>query len=123
MVHPRKSRGLNQHPDVLHGLFLHHKRRLHTAVIDHEIREIISDAKILRLIGFQFPVKAVDLKRVGKGQKAALKCDIWKYSNRVETVPAKTQDGQETETEIDTSHYYKKLSHFFTAEQVEPVQA
>ena len=60
---------------------------------------------------------------VRKGQKAALKCDIWKYSNKIETVPAKTQDGQETEAEIDTSHYYKKLSHFFTAEQVEPVQA
>lgn len=56
---------------------------------------------------------------VRKGQKAALKCDIWKHSKKVEAVPAKTQDGQETEQDIDTSRYYRKLSHFFTAEQVE----
>ena len=60
---------------------------------------------------------------VRKGQKAALKCDIWKYSKKTETVPAKTPEGKETEQEIDINHYYKKLSHFFTIAQVEPVQA
>ena len=60
---------------------------------------------------------------VRKGQKAALKCDIWKYSKKTETVPAKTPEGKETEQEIDINHYYKKLSHFFTVAQVEPVQA
>ena len=59
---------------------------------------------------------------VRKGQKAKLKCDIWRYKKQVNTVPAKKENGEETEQEIDTSHYYKKLSAFFTGEQVERVQ-
>lgn len=62
-------------------------------------------------------------KRMGysvkKGEKACLKVDIWKKSNKKETVT--TKDGEEQE--VDMSRYYKKLSHFFTFSQVEKLPA
>lgn len=62
-------------------------------------------------------------KRMGytvkKGEKARLKVDIWKKSNKSQT--AETKDGDEIE--VDTGRFYKKLSHFFTFDQVEPITA
>ena len=57
--------------------------------------------------------------QVKKGEKARLKVDIWKKSNKTQT--AETKDGDEIE--IDTSRFYKKLSHFFTLDQVERIPA
>ena len=57
--------------------------------------------------------------QVKKGEKARLKVEIWKKSNKTQT--AETKDGNEIE--IDTSHFYKKLSHFFTLDQVEKLTA
>lgn len=52
---------------------------------------------------------------VKKGEKARLAVDIWMKSNKKQT--AETADSNEIE--IDTSRFYKKLSHFFTFDQVQ----
>ena len=74
--------------------------------------------------GRRLPVHTFsEWKRLGytvkKGEKACLKVYIWKKSNKTQT--AETKDGDEIE--IDTSRFYKKLSHFFTFEQVEKLTA
>lgn len=56
---------------------------------------------------------------VKKGEKSKLAVEIWMKSNKKQT--AETKDGDEIE--IDTSRFYKKLSHFFTFEQVEKLTA
>ncbi len=62
-------------------------------------------------------------KRMGfavkKGEKARMKCDIWRKSNKTQT--AETKDGDEIE--VDTGRFYKKLAHFFTFDQVEKITA
>lgn len=62
-------------------------------------------------------------KRLGfivkKGEKSKLACEIWMKSNKKQT--AETKDGDEIE--IDTSRFYRKLSHFFTFDQVEKLTA
>ena len=61
-------------------------------------------------------------KRMGytvrKGEKARMSCSIWRYNKKSETVQQK--DGEEKE--VDKSHFYKQLAHFFTAEQVEKLE-
>ena len=52
---------------------------------------------------------------VKKGEKARLAVEIWRKSNKTQTT--ETKDGEEIE--IDTSRFYKKLSHFFTFDQVQ----
>lgn len=74
--------------------------------------------------GHNLPLRTfAEWKRLGftvkKGEKARLKVEIWKKSNKTQT--AETKDGNEIE--IDTSRFYKKLSHFFTLEQVERIPA
>lgn len=51
---------------------------------------------------------------VKKGEKARLHCDIWMKSNK----KVETKDGEE----VENDRFYKKLSHFFTADQVTPIQ-
>lgn len=62
-------------------------------------------------------------KRLGfsvkKGEKARLKVDIWKKSNK--KITAENENGDEVEA--DTGRFYKKLSHFFTLDQVERIPA
>lgn len=62
-------------------------------------------------------------KRLGftvkKGEKARLKVDIWKKSNK--KITAENENGDEIEA--DTGRFYKKLSHFFTFDQVEKLTA
>lgn len=62
-------------------------------------------------------------KRMGysvkKGETAALKTEIWKKSTKKQTYTDK--DGNEQQ--IDPKRFYKKLSHFFTAAQVERATA
>lgn len=55
--------------------------------------------------------------QVKKGEKARLKVDIWKKSNKTVTIT----DGDGNETEAENGRFYKKLSHFFTVEQVERI--
>lgn len=56
--------------------------------------------------------------QVKKGEKARLKVDIWKKSNKA-VAKATMPDG--TEETIESGRFYKKLSHFFTFEQVERI--
>lgn len=51
--------------------------------------------------------------QVKKGQKARIAIDIWKKSNK----KRKNENGEEMEETED--RYYKKLSHFFTFDQVQ----
>lgn len=74
--------------------------------------------------GHQLPLHTfAEWKRLGfivkKGEKSKLAVDIWMKSNKKQT--AETKDGDEIE--VDTSRFYKKLSHFFTFEQVEKLTA
>lgn len=61
-------------------------------------------------------------KRMGfmvkKGEKARMKVEIWKKSNKT-VAKATMPDG--TEEEIESDRFYKKLSHFFTLDQVEKI--
>lgn len=57
--------------------------------------------------------------QVKKGEKAKMKCEIWKHSTKAVEIPMK--DGSKEETEED--RYFKKLAHFFTIEQVERIAA
>lgn len=63
-------------------------------------------------------------KRMGyavkKGEKARLKVDIWKKSNKT-VAKATMPDG--TEENVESDRFYKKLSHFFTFDQVEKIAA
>lgn len=60
-------------------------------------------------------------KRMGysvkKGETAALKAEIWKKSTKKQTCADK--DGNEQQ--VDPKRFCKKLSHFFTADQVEKI--
>lgn len=56
---------------------------------------------------------------VKKGEKAKLKIEIWKKSNK--KITAENENGDEVEA--DTGRFYKKLSHFFTLDQVERIPA
>lgn len=62
-------------------------------------------------------------KRMGysvkKGETAALKAEIWKKSTKKQTYTDK--DGNEQQ--VDPKRFYKKLSNFFTADQVERATA
>ena len=74
--------------------------------------------------GHQLPLHTFnEWKRLGftvkKGEKAALKVDIWKKSNK--KITAENENGDEIEAE--TGRFYKKLSHFFTFDQVERLPA
>ena len=57
---------------------------------------------------------------VKKGEKARLKVDIWKKSNKA-VAKATMPDG--TVEDVESDRFYKKLSHFFTFEQVEKIAA
>ena len=50
---------------------------------------------------------------------------IKQYLESIGELPLHTFNGwkERTEQEIYINHYYKKLSHFFTVAQAEPVQA
>lgn len=74
--------------------------------------------------GHQLPLHTfAEWKRLGfivkKGEKSKLHVDIWMKSNKKQT--AETKDGDEIE--VDTGRFYKKLSHFFTLDQVEKLTA
>lgn len=74
--------------------------------------------------GHQLPLHTfAEWKRLGfivkKGQKSKLAVDIWMKSNK--KITAETKDGEEIEA--DTGRFYKKLSHFFTLDQVERIPA
>lgn len=74
--------------------------------------------------GHQLPLHTfAEWKRLGftvkKGEKARLKVDIWKKSNK--KITAENEKGEEIEA--DTGRFYKKLSHFFTFDQVEKLTA
>lgn len=56
---------------------------------------------------------------VKKGEKAKLQIEIWKKSNK--KITAENENGEEIEAE--TGRFYKKLSHFFTLDQVERITA
>ena len=56
---------------------------------------------------------------VRKGEKAKLAVDIWMKSNK--KVQVETQEGNEQE--VETGRFYKKLSHFFTFDQVQKITA
>lgn len=63
-------------------------------------------------------------KRMGfavkKGEKARMQVEIWKKSTKI-VAKATMPDG--TEEEIESGRFYKKLSHFFTFDQVEKMAA
>ena len=54
--------------------------------------------------------------KVKKGEKAFLKASIWQKSTKKEEI--KNEETGEVEV-IEKGRFYKKLSHFFTIEQVE----
>lgn len=54
---------------------------------------------------------------VKKGEKSRLSVDIWMKSNR------KKKDENEQETAVEENRFYKKLSHFFTFDQVQKMEA
>lgn len=56
---------------------------------------------------------------VKKGEKARLAVDIWMKSNK--KIQVETQEGNEQE--VDAGRFYKKLSHFFTFDQVQKITA
>ena len=59
--------------------------------------------------------------KVRKGEHAVAKIQIWKHTGaKVETVP--TQDGKETEV-ADRGRMFMKIASFFSASQVEPIEA
>lgn len=68
--------------------------------------------------GHELPLHTfAEWKRLGysvkKGEKARMRCDIWRKSNK------KQQD--ENGEEVENDRFYKKLAHFFTADQVEKI--
>lgn len=74
--------------------------------------------------GHQLPLHTfAEWKRLGyivkKGEKSKLAVDIWMKSNK--KITAETKDGEKIE--VDAGRFYKKLSHFFTFEQVEKLTA
>lgn len=54
---------------------------------------------------------------VKKGEHAKMKCSIWRYK---ESEKKSKEDGEKNEKK--ESSYYMKLSHFFTADQVEKIE-
>ena len=77
------------------------------------------EAEAIIKTGMELPLHTfAEWKKLGyivkKGEKARLHCDIWMKSNK----KIVTKDGEEAEND----RFYKKLSHFFTADQVTPIQ-
>lgn len=62
-------------------------------------------------------------KRMGfavrKGEKAALKCDIWRFSECKNLRSAESQNDNAIQEKLKPSYYYKKTAFFFTRHQVE----
>jgi len=74
--------------------------------------------------GHQLPLHTfAEWKRLGyivkRGEKSKLAVDIWMKSNK--KITAETKDGEEIEA--DAGRFYRKLSHFFTLDQVERLPA
>lgn len=68
--------------------------------------------------GHELPLHTfAEWKRLGysvkKGEKARMRCDIWRKSNK----KVQTAYGEE----VENDRFYKKLSHFFTIDQVEKI--
>lgn len=63
-------------------------------------------------------------KRMGfavkKGEKACMKVEIWRKSNKT-VAKATMPDG--TVENVESDRFYKKLAHFFTFQQVEKIAA
>lgn len=55
---------------------------------------------------------------VKKGEKSKIKFEIWKYTAKKQEIQNK--DG--STDEIETGHFFLKMSAFFTAEQVEKIK-
>lgn len=78
------------------------------------------EAEAIIKSGHSLPLHTfTEWKRMGfsvkKGEHARLKVEIWKKSTKKQ----QTEDGEE----IDNGRFYRKLSHFFTLDQVEKVTA
>lgn len=79
-----------------------------------------TEAEAIIKSGHDLPLHTfAEWKRLGysvkKGEKACMKCDIWRKSNK------KQQD--ENGEEVESDRFYKKLAHFFTLAQVEKIAA
>lgn len=79
------------------------------------------EAEAIIKSGHSLPLHTfAEWKRMGynvkKGEKACLKCDIWRKSTKKLPVLV---DGEE----VENDRFYKKTSHFFTFNQVEKIQA
>lgn len=81
---------------------------------ESEAETIIKSGHLLPLHTF------AEWKRMGyivkKGEKARMKCDIWRKST-------KKQQAENGEEEEENGRFYKKLAHFFTIDQVERITA
>lgn len=55
--------------------------------------------------------------RVKKGEHAITKLTIWKYANR------RTDNDEEDTADENGGHCFRKLAYFFSASQVEPMEA
>lgn len=77
-----------------------------------------AEADAIIKTGHRLPLHTfAEWKRMGynvkKGEKARMKCDIWRKSNKKE----ENADGEE----VENDRFYKKVAHFFTFDQVEKI--
>ena len=84
-----------------------------------------TEAEAIIKSGRELPLHTfAEWKRLGfmvkKGEKARMQVEIWKKSNKI-VAKATMPDG--TEEEIESGRFYKKLSHFFTIDQVQRMPA